>query len=1267
MALSTLAEWTGSGIINNLVDKAFSYLGEHLWPADTEAQLNRLKAALPKITAVMKVAEALKLKYPDSGMNAWLEQFKLAFLAAEDVLDELEYLELEDMVKIRDEVGSGSSSSSVVGSLKRKFHTSNIIKGDTLGRLREAVKLLNQASKDVGHFFQFASSLEICETGKFSSRETTSFLTESILGRETEKDMIIECLKKWPLHAHISAFSIVGAGGLGKTALAQLISDEMSRENEFDKIIWVCVSTIFSLEDITRKILEQLDDKKNYGGESLNALQVKLKKYVQSKKLLFILDDVWNEDKICDWEKLVAPLKFVQQGSKILLTTRMKSVAEILARVLNVELECLDLKGLDEQQLLLLLNKYAFNGYNLDNHKDLQKIGNRIVNKLWGSPLAAKVIGSLLNSNMNFYFWERILKCNSLINFEQYREVADVLKLSYYHLSADLQQCFRFCSIFPQDYEFEKNQLIRMWMASGFIRQQTCRQDRPEDIGEMFFNHLLRKSFLERRGKWYVMHDMMHELAQNVSEGECFRLNPDDISVNIPSTVQHVSVPDSEIKRVSHLRKLRTLVITKLWYAPSYKDRLLLPNDSLKETLRVLIIDTNFSYELPEGNDRLIHLRFLKANEGSGLLLSNSLYMLYHLQVLDLWYVFSYFIGSQITGLTNLVSLRYMNLPDVIMKKVHRVHKLTSLQELTFFVGQDSGFHIDELKTLNNLRHLCIKQIENVGDPIQAKNANLFEKESLLSLSLYWTNGSNSENPEEIIDNLQPHPNLKELEIGHYKGCPKLVPLHNQRILLPMKLQTLIIGDCGELDVALLESASQLNILATLHIVDSSTITSIPCSTNAFASLSELRIWGCDKLVQHSLFEIAQGVNPGNNMASLKIHDLSIPLSLLFIEPLRSLRFVRTCQVADCAPMEAMPEQWLIKNGSTLEWLNIKNANSLRSLPDTLVKLVVLKELDITNAISLEQIPELPPSLIILRIENASSLRSLPDTMVGLIVLKQLYISNAILLEQIPELPASLVELTIVNACSLQSLPYTMVKLTVLEQLSIWNATLLEHIPELPPSLIKFRIAYASSLRSLPDAMGQLTSLKELDITNATSLEQIPELPPSLVILKMENASLLQSLPDSMVRLSALEQLDIDAVSLPNTMVRLTALEQLSIWNATVLEQIPELPPCLVKLSIKDASSLRSLPDTMVSFNALEELYIDNASSLEQISVLPRSLVKLHIENAISLRSLPNTMVWLNALEEIYISNATSLEQIPDLPPSLIATSIEGAGGRQLF
>ncbi|XP_078154127.1 putative disease resistance protein RGA3 [Carex rostrata] len=1256
MALLTVGEWFGSAIISKLVDTAYSYLAEQMLPADIKSELRRLKAALPKITAVMGVAEALKLKHP--GVNDWLAQFKEAFFAAEDVLDELKYWELAEMVKNRDEV---SGSSSLIGSLKRKFTSSAIISKDTLKRLRETVELLDLAATDVGDFLQLAIALDVNKPVYTSSRETTSLLTEpKVFGRESEKATIIDWLKKPVSHNSISTFCIVGPGGLGKTTLAQLIFDEISKDNHFDKIIWICVSTSFSVEDITRKILQELGEK-IHDNEPLNRLQINLKEKIISKKILFILDDVWNDDKLCDWEKLIAPLKFVQQGSKILLTTRMKSVADMLAHVLHVDpRENIVLGGLKEQELLELFNKHAFNNYNSNNYKDLQNIRNDIVKKLRGSPLAAKVIGSLLNFNMDFHYWKRILSNDSLINLEQAKDVVDVLKLSYYHLPANLQECFRFCSIFPQDYEFNKDELIRMWMASGFIRQEFHEEDRQEDIGEEYFNHLLRKSFFERnppryphQNDVYVMHDLLHDLAQNVSKGECSRVEPESKINIIPSTAQHVCVHESQIQRIFNLRNLRSLVIT-LSGEYDNRDRFVLPNGLLKETLRLLVIRGRC--ELPKEFSRLIHLRFLKFDPRfvqhylSEFFIPNSIYKLYHMQVLDLaCYVETHTrINLETTGITNLVSLRYMDLPNHAMENIHGVHKLTSLRKLNFCVGQECGCHIDELGMLNNLRSLSIKNIENVGDPIEARKANLSKKESLITLSLNWSSGINSDNHKQVIDNLQPHSNLKELEINSYAGhispvwmmdsshlylssltlsgcpnwetlpflgqiphlkllslielnnvkevdyscdstsdcafpsleklycddmpkweswaaahicygfpnlkellitncpnlpklpaipsslfkfevnyvginslpdmhhgssitapapscmksllrvvdiqnCPKLTSLNgfmqqenldlqtvkdltithcenlvqlptgafgnfvslkhlsindipnleivdnqsillpnkleslkmrncgeldvpllestsqlpalatlfikdsehitciptgafgnfvslkhlsikdipnleivdNQSILLPIKLESLKMRNCGELDVPLLESASQLPELASLSIGGSEHITCIPSSENAFTSLCRLKISRCNKLIELSSMQQAHTVNPGNNLPSLKISDLEIDhLCLLLIEPLKCLRFVSDLEVGNCSEMEALPEQWLLQNRSTLKSLTISNANSLRSLPGTMVMLTSLERLDISNATSLEEIPEMPASLI---------------------------------------------------------------------------------------------------------------------------------------------------------------------------------------------------------------------------------------------------------------------------------------------------------------
>ncbi|XP_078165374.1 disease resistance protein RGA2-like [Carex rostrata] len=1158
-AVSTIA----TSVIHNLVSAAYLYLRDRMLPADNEAELKKLQTALPQITAVMGIVEALKMKHPDA--SQWVEQFRQALEASEDVLDELEYKKLEDMVKDKDEVGGSASNSK-----KKKL---SVLNGDTLERLKDAVSMLDRVVDGLQPLLQAATMLGIhglSESWQGASevlrRETTSFLAKrEVFGRDAEKDEIISWLKR-PTHARLSSFGIVGVGGLGKTTLVQFAYQEMRGSNHFDKTIWICVSINFSVEDITRKMLSELGESSS-GDKPLNALQETLNQNILSKKVLLVLDDVWNDDRMWDWEQLIAPLRFVQQGSKILFTTRMKSVAHLLAGVINTEQQSLALQGLGEQELRLLFYSYAFQGFNPDNHRDFQVIGDQILKMLRGNPLAAKVIGSLLHSRMDPQYWRRILNHGALFKLEEAKDVLDVLKLSYYHLPANLQECFRFCSIFPQDHKFNKDELIKMWMAVGIIRQQLGQDKQLEDIGQDYFHHLLRKSFFEYTIKsWngeerYVMHDMVHEMALNVSYGECCRIESNDKSIIIPSTIRHVSVHKSEIDKVSHLENLRSLVIFPYLNTNS----LILSNNLIKKPLRLLKIDQYCIFESPEEISCLVHLRYLsiRLSHASQPLMDSllaSIFKLYHLQVLEFSTVGDNS-GFKTTRITNLVRLRYMRLPKEIMQTIHGVHKLTSLKELTFLVSQESGRRINELGTLKNLCHLFIENIENVRDPTEAKSANLLGKNNLMSLSLKWTSGSNPVNPEQIINYLQPDPNLKELTIENYEGkrsprwmeessllnlsslklfscpmwknqlfygqmsylkildirhcvsldrlpdmplsliefrinnvgltclpnmnlscdnntptpsslksslsvvqisrcpnlksldgflqqhnldlqaiktleinrceklvfvpvgafgrfvslteltirdCPMLAAVDNLNNLLPTKLKEILIKNCGELDVPLLESASCLTTLTFIWIENCANISHIP-SENAFRSVTELCIHGCKKLIEHSSSKQAHGVNQGSNLVCLKLSYLEIDhLSLILIEPLRSLISVRILKVSYCLGMETLPEQWFLQNSSTLEHLIILNASSLRSLPTTMARLTALERLEIADADLLEELPELPVSLRELFISYAKSLKSLPTAMARLTALKYLTIQKADLLEELPELPASL-------------------------------------------------------------------------------------------------------------------------------------------------------------------------------------------------------------------------------------------------------------------
>ncbi|XP_020098947.1 disease resistance protein RGA2-like [Ananas comosus] len=559
MAPTFIAESVTSAIIENLVNTCSSYLKACQAAGGLHDELERLQYALPQVQAILTAVEGgAPVMVQNKALETWLWQLRDAVENAEDALDELDYYELEKAIQDRDDKVRG-----VLSNCKRKFDSfiNRIFSDDTLKRLREAVKGLDRVIAGMGPLLQLGTGLygpsvkrrKINEVQ--NARETSSLLTESeVLGRDEERDLIVEWLIK-PRDTDVSAFSVVGMGGLGKTTLAQLVYRDDRVQEYFDPIMWVCVSQNFDAAVITKKMLEGASSD-SLGDNSLNALHYILKQKLTSKRFLLMLDDVWNDDTMTEWEKLVAPLKFGQRGSKILLTTRMRSVADMAAKVMKCKQESLNLNKLEESDYMLLFNKHAFLGVNPDDYKNLQPIGEHIARKLGGCPLAIKVMGGMLNSCMDYEYWKKILEEEDIMKLQQGKDgIMTILRLSYDHLPTNLQLCFRYCSIFPQDYIFKRKELVYMWMGSGLIPQSICGRRRREDIGR---------------------------------------------------------------EEISNLKNLRTLVISVKENHGHNANHLLVFNEVVEgfKKLYLLSLDVNFdTYKLPYALNSLIHLRYLSLSE----------------------------------------------------------------------------------------------------------------------------------------------------------------------------------------------------------------------------------------------------------------------------------------------------------------------------------------------------------------------------------------------------------------------------------------------------------------------------------------------------------------------------------------------------------------------------------------------------------------------------------------------------------------------------
>ena len=523
----------------------------------------------------------------------------------------------------------------------------------------------------------------------------------------------------------------------------------------------------------------------------------RLKEKLTGNKFLLVLDDVWNENRH-KWETVQTPLDCWAQGSRILVTTRSKKVASTMQSKEH------HLEQLEKDHCWRLFNKHAFQDDNAQSNPDFKEIGMKIVEKCKGLPLALKTIGSLLHRKTSILEWESILKSKIWEFSEEDSEIVPALALSYHHLPSHLKRCFAYCALFPKDYEFDKECLIQLWMAENFLQ---CHQQSksPEEVGEQYFNDLLSRSFFQqssindlspiffltssriRNKTYFVMHDLLNDLAKYVGGDIYFRLE-DDQAKSIPKTARHFSFEtndiycyDEELGSLHDVERFRTFMPTSKsmdflyysWYCKMSIHQLF----SKFKFLRVLsLLGCSELKEVPDSVGNLKHLHSLDLSNTNIKKLPESTCSLYNLQILKLNGCSH--MKEFPTNFHKLTNLRRLELIKTEVRKVpEQLGKLKNLHVLmsSFDVGKSREFGIHQLGELNLHGRISIGELQNIENPSDALAVDLKNKIHLVEIDLKWVRDQNpddsiKERDEIVIQNLQPSKHLEKLSIGHYGG-----------------------------------------------------------------------------------------------------------------------------------------------------------------------------------------------------------------------------------------------------------------------------------------------------------------------------------------------------------------------------------------------------------------------------------------------------------------------------------------------------------------
>ncbi|KAG5578502.1 hypothetical protein H5410_058636 [Solanum commersonii] len=248
-------------------------------------------------------------------------------------------------------------------------------------KLEENIETLEELQKQIG----FLDLTKYLDSSKQETREfSTSVVVESeIFGRQNEIEELIDHLLSEDGHGkNLTVIPVVGMGGVGKTTLAKSVYNDEKVKEHFGLKAWICVSEPYDAVRITKELLQEIGLMVD---NNLNQLQVKLKESLKGKKFLIVLDDVWN-DNYKEWDDLRNLFVQGDVGSKIIVTTRMESVALMLGSgAINV--------GTLSNEVSWAL----FKRHSLENrdHPELEEVGIQIAHKCKGLPLALKALAAV--------------------------------------------------------------------------------------------------------------------------------------------------------------------------------------------------------------------------------------------------------------------------------------------------------------------------------------------------------------------------------------------------------------------------------------------------------------------------------------------------------------------------------------------------------------------------------------------------------------------------------------------------------------------------------------------------------------------------------------------------------------------------------------------------------------------------------------------------------------------------------------------------------
>nr|AAT08953.1 CC-NBS-LRR [Helianthus annuus] len=1288
----TLANELLKVLVKKLTDEAFKRVAR---AHGIYNELKELKKTLSRIQDLLQDASQKEVTH--KSVKEWLNALQHLAYDIDDVLDDVATEAMRRELTLQQEPAASTS-------MVRKLIPSCCTNFSLTHRLSPKLDSINRDLENLEKRKTDLGLLKIDEKPKYTSRRNETSLPDgsSVIGREVEKEKLLKQLlgDDGSSKENFSIVPIVGMGGVGKTTLVRILYNHTKVQSHFELHVWICVSDDFDVFKISKTMFQDVsNENKNF--ENLNQLHMALTNQLKNKRFLLVLDDVWHENEN-DWENLVRPFHSCAPGSRIIMTTRKEELLK------NLHFGHLDsLKSLSHEDALSLFALHALGVENFNSHTTLKPHGEGIVKKCAGLPLALKAIGRLLGTRTNVEDWEDVLN-SEIWNLENSDKIVPALRLSYHDLSADLKQLFAYCSLFPKDYLFDKEELVLLWMAEGFLSPSNATKS-PERLGQEYFEILLSRSFFQHAPNdesLFIMHDLMNDLAMLVAE-EFFLRFDNHMKIGTDDLAKYRHMSFSREKYVGYhkfeafkgAKSLRTLLavsidVDQIWGNFFLSSKILVDLLPSLTLLRVLSLSRFRITEVPEFIGGLKHLRYLNLSRTRIKALPENIGNLYNLQTLIVFGCKS--LTKLPESFSKLKKLLHFDTRDtpLLEKLPLGIGELGSLQTLTrIIIEGDDGFAINELKGLTNLHgKVSLEGLHKVQSAKHAREANLSLKK-ITGLKLQWVDvfdGSRMDtHEEEVLNELKPNSHtLKTLSVVSYGGtqisnwvgdcsfhelvnvsirgckrCTSLPPFG----LLP-SLKRLQIQGMDEVKIIGLElTGNDVNAFRSLEVLifqDMSVwegwSTINEGSAAVFTCLKELSIISCPKLINVSLQALP-------SLKVLKIDRCGDGVLRGLVQVASSVTKLR---ISSILGLTYKVWRGVIRYLKEVEELSIRGCNEIKYLWESETEasklLVRLKELSLwgcSGLVSLEEKEEdgnfgssTLLSLRSLDVSYCSSIKRLccPNS------IESLYIGDCSVITDVylpKEGGNKLKSLSIRNCDNFEGKINTQ-SMPMLEPLHIWAWENLRSISELSNSthLTSLYIESYPHIVSLPEL--QLSNLTRLEIGKCDNLESLPEL-SNLTSLSIWTCESLESL-------SELSNLTFLSISDCKRLVSLPELKNLALLKDLVIKECPCIdvsihcvhwPPKLCSLELEGLKKPISewgdlnFPTSLVDLTLYGEPHVRNFSQLSHL--FPSSLTSLDITGFDNLESLSTGLQHLTSLQHLAIFSCPKVNDLPETLPKV--------------